>query len=133
MNYAGFGVRFLAWLVDIVVLGLVGFVLGLVAALIFGNTNTASIIINLLSFVIGIYYYVFYQQQTGQTLGKKALKIKVVDASGKTPTKLTFFLREFVGKFLSAIILGIGYLMIIWDSKKQGLHDKIASTYVVKV
>lgn len=46
---------------------------------------------------------------------------------------LLFFLREIIGKFLSAIILGIGYLMVIWNPKKQALHDKIAKTYVVYI
>ncbi|HCB22768.1 TPA: RDD family protein, partial [Candidatus Daviesbacteria bacterium] len=45
----------------------------------------------------------------------------------------TFALREILGKLASGLILGIGYLMVAWDSKKQGLHDKIASTYVVRV
>jgi len=40
---------------------------------------------------------------------------------------------RYIGKVLSGMILGIGYFMIGWDKKKQGLHDKIAQTYVVKV
>ena len=59
--------------------------------------------------------------------------IRVVDAQGKTPNMLTFFLREVVGKLVSGIILGIGYLIVLWDGRKQALHDKIASTYVVRV
>jgi uncharacterized RDD family membrane protein YckC len=46
---------------------------------------------------------------------------------------MTFFLREIIGKIVSSIILFIGYLMILWDGKKQGLHDKIAGTVVIKV
>jgi uncharacterized RDD family membrane protein YckC len=38
-----------------------------------------------------------------------------------------------VGKFLSALILGIGYLMAGFDRNKQGLHDRIAGTYVIKL
>ena len=82
--------------------------------------------------ICSYFYWVVLQHKMGQTLGKKALGIKVVDIEGKTPTYMTFFLREVVGKLISGIILGIGYLMVIWDPNKQGLHDKIASTYVVK-
>ena len=41
--------------------------------------------------------------------------------------------REVLGKFVSSILLGIGYLMVAFDSQKQGLHDKIADTYVIKL
>ncbi len=41
--------------------------------------------------------------------------------------------REILGKFVSSILLGIGYLMVAFDSQKQGLHDKIADTYVIKL
>jgi len=67
----------------------------------------------------------------GQTVGKMAVGIKVVDKEGKTPTLGQAALREIVGKTISAIILYIGFLMIAWDKQKQGLHDKIAETYIV--
>mgnify|MGYP000197082409 CR=1 FL=1 len=46
---------------------------------------------------------------------------------------LTPKLREIVGKFVSGIILGIGYIMAGFDRNKQGLHDRIAGTYVIKL
>ncbi len=95
---------------------------------------TSNPMLSFVSLVIAVVYFVFLQQKMGgQTLGKKALGIKVVDASGKVPSYVTLFLREIIGKLISAIIFGIGYLMVVWDSKKQGLHDKIASTFVIKV
>lgn len=143
MNYVGAGRRFVAALLDTIILGVVSAILGGVLAGVVGvkaagGINTSAIagiatFSNLVSLVLGIAYYVFYQAKMGQTLGKKVMGIKVVDVGGKTPGVLTFFLREIVGKTVSALILFIGYLMIIWDGKKQGLHDKIASTYVIKV
>ena len=50
----------------------------------------------------------------------------------RTP-KWRAVLREVIGKFLSKLILGIGYLLVAVDSRKQGLHDKIADTYVIKI
>ncbi len=130
-QYAGAGARFLAALIDGLILFAIGFVIGLP----FGATEENSInsMVQGLSLLINLGYFVWYQGKTGQTLGKKIMKIKVVDLNGKTPAYFTFFLREFIGKFISAIILGIGYFMILWDKQKQGLHDKIASTVVVKV
>ncbi|MBI2590329.1 MAG: RDD family protein [Candidatus Blackburnbacteria bacterium] len=135
MKYVGFGRRFVAWILDAIILGVVGWIVGLLLGGVLGFQNTATTLVsigNLISLVIWIGYAVFYQASVGQTLGKKVMGIKVVDAQGKTPNMLTFFLREIVGKMVSGIILGIGYLMVLWDSRKQALHDKIASTYVVK-
>lgn len=130
-RYAGFGVRFVAALVDGVLLFIVSFIIGLPVGLVFGDN--ASSVASILGWAISISYYVVYQQKYGQTIGKKAMKIKVVNAEGKTPTMFTFFLREIIGKVISGLILLIGYLMVIWDAKKQALHDKIANTYVVYV
>jgi len=65
--------------------------------------------------------------------GKRLMKIKVIDKeSGEVPGFLKAFLREFVGKFISSIFLSLGYFWAIWDKEKQGWHDKIAGTIVVK-
>ncbi len=130
-RYAGFGIRLVAALIDGILLGIVGYILGFLLGLMFGDNATP--VVSLLGWIISIGYYVVYQEKQGQTIGKKAMKIKVVTFDGKTPTMFIFFLREVIGKFISAIILLIGYFMVIWDARKQGLHDKIASTYVVYV
>ncbi len=62
-----------------------------------------------------------------------ALRIKVIRASGEDVSYGRAFLREVPGKFLSGILLGIGYLMVAFDDQKQGLHDRIADTYVIKL
>ena len=57
--------------------------------------------------------------------------MKIVDIKmGKKPTKLQFVIRYFC-YFLSSIFL-LGFLWIIFDKKKQGLHDKIARTLVIR-
>jgi uncharacterized RDD family membrane protein YckC len=62
-----------------------------------------------------------------------ALRIKVVRTDNSSLTLGRAFYREVIGKFVSGIILGIGYLMIAFDQKKQGLHDRMAETYVVRL
>ena len=62
-----------------------------------------------------------------------ALGIKVIRTSGMDIGYGRAFLREVPGKFLSGILFGIGYLMVAFDEKKQGLHDRIADTYVIKL
>ena len=63
------------------------------------------------------------------TLGKMGVGIKVGNANGQ---RITFVnaLGRYLGKILSTLTLLIGFMMAGWDSKKQALHDKLASTYV---
>ena len=80
-----------------------------------------------------ISYAVFFTGYCGQTPGKMALRIKVIMTDGTDISYGQAALREVVGKFISALLLGIGYLMVAFDSKKQGLHDRLANTYVIKL
>jgi len=62
-----------------------------------------------------------------------AVGIKVVNAQGNRPTLRVAALREVLGKLISTIVLCLGFLWIDRDKQKQGWHDRIAGTYVVKV
>jgi uncharacterized RDD family membrane protein YckC len=62
-----------------------------------------------------------------------ALCIKVIRTDGSPVTYGRAVLREVLGKFISSLLFGIGYLMVIFDNQKQGLHDKMADTYVIKL
>lgn len=63
----------------------------------------------------------------GQTLGKKACGIRVVDESLRPLTPGQAFGRTF-GEIVSGLILCIGYIMVAFDGRKQALHDKMAGT-----
>jgi len=89
-----------------------------------------SMIVTLLSLIIGVAYYVFFIGWKGATPGKMLLKIKVVRPDGQPVGYGQSFLR-YIGYMASSIILGIGYLMAIWDDEKRALHDRIASTRVI--
>src|SRR3990167_10295891 len=135
---AGFFTRLVASLVDGILLGIVQFVVGLIftfgpMTLLRGQNLGFLMFLPVFQFisqlVITMYYYGVYQHNTGQTVGKKVMGIKVVDAvTGQTPSVGKFLLRDIIGKIISAFTFTIGYLMVIWDSKKQALHDKIAGT-----
>lgn len=86
------------------------------------------------AFLLGpLYSWLMTGLNDGRTLGKIAMGTKVVNEDGIAPSLLTAFMREVIGKFISAIVLYLGFIWIIFDSKFQGWHDKIASTYVIKV
>jgi uncharacterized RDD family membrane protein YckC len=77
-------------------------------------------------------YFSLQESSVNQgTLGKRAFKIKVTDTAGNRISFVKASLRYFA-KFISSIILGLGFLMMLRDREHQTLHDKIARTLVVK-
>lgn len=119
--YAGFVVRLAATFIDALVVMLI-------------NIGVAiTVILTMFSWATWwVYSVVMLAQMDGATIGKKLFGIKVVASTPKIGYG-TALLREVVGKFLSSLIFGLGYLWVIWDSEKQGWHDKVASTHVVHV
>ena len=137
---AGFWIRVVATVFDSFLLSIVQFVLTLIITLVVGFVGIAagdnpavSIIVWLFGTTISLGYAVFFTGYCGQTPGKMALRIKVIRTDGNQLTYGRAAKREILGKFVSFILLGIGYLMVAFDNQKQGLHDKIADTYVIKL
>ncbi len=117
VEYMGFWIRLVAAIVDAIVVSLLSFApFGL-----------------LLQLVVPLLYYWLFTGLKGQTPGKMLVGIKVVNAQGDRPGLALAALREILGKLVSAIVFYLGFLWIAWDRQKQGWHDKIADTYVVKV
>ncbi len=143
VQYAGFGSRFLASIIDAVIILTVNFVVGFVIGFILGLAgmssdtsllSTVKFILNMFSYAFSFFYYIYFIGAKGQTPGKMIMKVKVVKASDSSvPGLLSAFLREAIGKFLSSIAVLLGYFWMLWDPKKQTWHDKIAGTIVVKV
>jgi uncharacterized RDD family membrane protein YckC len=74
-------------------------------------------------------YFIFFHWAWGQTLGKMAFRIRVVDLAGG-PLSFGQAVLRHIGSWLSAVILGIGYLLVAFRVDKRGLHDLIARTRV---
>ena len=123
MDYVGFWLRFIACIIDWVFCIIIFWLLGLL----FGGLGMATPIILT---ILGIVYYIGFWVWKGATPGKMILGMEIVNSQGNRIGIGRAILR-YIGYFVSYIIILIGYLMIAWDSKKQGLHDKIAGTYVV--
>jgi len=121
VEYMGFWIRVAAAIIDFLV------ILAVSALFSFRPVGGGFAIL-----VYWLYYWLFTGLK-GQTLGKMAVRIKVVDAAGSVPGLGRAALREVLGKTVSSIAISLGFLWIIWDGQKQGWHDKIANTYVVKV
>lgn len=69
----------------------------------------------------------------GQTPGKFLMKLRVVKADGSTPGFFLMLVREWVGKYLSGFVFGLGWFFILFDKANQGWHDKLVATYVINV
>ena len=130
-EYMGFWIRAAAGLIDIVVIMLVS-VMMFIAIEISSVPLPMDLIAELTAPIVYLVYYVVLTGLRGQTFGKMALGIMVVYERDKPPGILRAAFREIFGKFVSYIVLCLGFLCIGWDEKKQGWHDDIASTCVIR-
>ena len=150
VRYAGFWRRFVAYIIDQMIMGVVALVvflpglallgLGIGAGMMDETEGAIGFVIAaiaayltaiLLIIVLEWLYYALMESSNKQaTLGKMALGIIVTDMDGK---RVTFgrATGRYFGKILSSLIMSIGYLMAAFTEKKQALHDMIASCLVV--
>jgi uncharacterized RDD family membrane protein YckC len=154
--YAGLGRRFVAFLVDFIIILLFDLVAMAVLGLTRGIQNSYFYFVQhvpveqlttegtmgaFLGSVIAAYGVVliiipwlffagFESSRSQATPGKLLMHIVVTDMTGNKPTFARVTLRHFA-KFVSALIIFIGFLMIGFTQKRQGLHDKIASCLVL--
>jgi uncharacterized RDD family membrane protein YckC len=127
LRYAGFWIRVGAYLIDGILIAVVNIIL---AFIIGGGLTSGGLLLNAISVAIGIAYFCGLESSDKQgTFGKQAVGIKVGNANGE---KISFAnaLGRYFAKILSTILLFIGFIMVGWDDRKQGLHDKLADTYV---
>lgn len=82
---------------------------------------------------INIFYLTWFLVNYGQTPGKMICRIRVIQTDGYPNGWKTVLLRETFGKIASCFVLLLGFLWVAFDFRKQGWHDKIAGTYVIKV
>ena len=138
---AGFWMRAVAALVDAAIVFGLQLILGGILAMAGtvtvvgsnGGATETAFIVHFFSYLISFAYYIFFTGYCGQTPGKMALRIKVIRQDGSPIGYGRAAFREVPAKFLSGIIFGIGYLMVIFDEQKRGLHDRMSDTYVIKL
>jgi uncharacterized RDD family membrane protein YckC/Tfp pilus assembly protein PilE len=135
--YAGFWKRFVAFMLDYIILVVLAMTAGGVIGLIYGvgagapTDDAASGLGAIAGFLVWwLYYALMESSPTQATLGKMALGIKVVDREGNAVSFGRATGRT-LAKLLSGLILMIGYLMAGFTSRKQALHDLVAGCLVV--
>jgi len=85
-----------------------------------------------LSVLIDLCYFTLFVGWRGRTPGKMLFRLRIIRVTGEDVGYGRAFVR-WIGQILSVLLLGIGFLMIAFSRKKQGLHDKLAGTYVVRL
>jgi len=86
----------------------------------------------LITAFISMFYFTYFHGTTGQTFGKMIFSLQVIQSTGEKMTLGVAFLR-WVGYIISGMVFYLGFIWIAFDGKKQGWHDKIAGTVVVRV
>ncbi len=124
LEYAGFWIRLGAGVIDLLVL--------VCAAGIIAYFFPAPIIWVTSGIGISIAYLLGFWVWRGQTPGKMAVGVKII-RTDSSPIKWQCALRRFLGYIASLVTLFIGFIWVAFDDRKQGMHDKIADTYVVKL
>jgi uncharacterized RDD family membrane protein YckC len=129
---AGFWARLAAVLIDGIIIGIVPGVLIIAGAA--SNSSGLIAIGWIIGVILGIFYEVYFHGKApGQTIGKKALGIRVIDFNtGGSIGYGRAFLR-LIGRYISGAICYLGYLWMLWDKEKQCWHDKMANDVVVPV
>jgi len=142
VGYGGFWIRVVAYIVDGILLNIVFGVLSVVMGVSlmptrFSNMDSVDALtsmgqLQLVSLVVTWLYFALLESSArGATVGKMIFGLRVVTDQGN---RLSFLhaTGRFFAKFISAIILCIGFIMVAFTDRKRGLHDIIASTLVIK-
>src|SRR5699024_6243921 len=135
-RYAGFWMRFWAYIVAlIIVFSLNGILIRPLKFINEGEAIEAGIwtISGILGTIILYVYFVWMTKWKGQTIGKMIFGLKVIHKEEKPLRWSDLIFREVIGRFFYRVfwIINLLYLVVAFDRKKQGIHDKLADTVVI--
>lgn len=117
------GTRFIALIIDSIIIGVVGSIFG---------ANDQWFLGGIIGFAVNAaYQWYFLTRSNGQTPGKMLLNIRVIKVDG-TPIDGTDAVLRTLGYYINTAVLFLGWLWAFVDSQQQGWHDKLARTYVVR-
>lgn len=140
-QYAGFVTRFVAFLIDIMILSAT-YSISTLVALAIGNffrqdlfalaqqDTMVGIVVGAAIALFPALYYTFFWALIGQTPGKAFMGVRIYTLDGKRLSLRRAFVR-YLSYFLSAALLFAGFFLVLVDNRRQTLHDKIAKTVVV--
>jgi uncharacterized RDD family membrane protein YckC len=137
LTYAGFWIRVVAVLIDSVLLGIIFFIGSrlFVKGIDYGNGNiviTEGQWFWSLWGVISFLYLPVTWAWLGETIGHRMLGMEIRRVEDGQRPGIGQIIVRWIGYYISALIILIGFIIAAFDPRKQGLHDKIANTLVVR-
>jgi uncharacterized RDD family membrane protein YckC len=91
------------------------------------------VVVGYLATALVIFFnYIYFYLRRGQSFGKRFIGVRVVRIDGRPIDYQTAVLRHIVGYPLSLLFFGLGIVWVLWDRRRQGWHDKLAKTVVIK-
>lgn len=133
--FAGFWPRVAASAIDCILIGIIVFP---IVHAIYGPEywSSTELIHGAMDFLltwvlpaIAVIVFWIYKQATP---GKMALGMRIVDAQTGGPPSTAQLIGRYFGYYVSLLGLALGFLWVAWDRRKQGWHDKLAGTVVVR-
>jgi len=136
VEYAGFWRRAAAYLIDAIIWGVVSTIAGIAGGIRSFTENKTAVNIIIIIYVayfilLWLYFAIMESSSRQATVGKMAMGIKVTNMNGGRISFANATGRYFA-RMISAMILYIGFFMIAFTARKQGLHDIMANTLVVQ-
>jgi len=138
-EYAGFWIRVWADIIDTLILAII---IAPLLTLIYGESYWEQPIDKIsikgfydvfLNYILPAVAVICFWTYKSTTPGKMAIKAKIADAKTGEEISVTQAIIRYLGYFISSIPIGLGLFWIAWDSRKQGWHDKIAGTVVIRL
>ncbi|MYL36080.1 RDD family protein [Pontibacillus yanchengensis] len=135
--YAGFFPRFIAYLIDLIVIWSINTIvtrpllnlMNLSEAKLWINLFSAS---NITTSIIFFAYFILLTYFFRATLGKMIMGLSVESLIGSALSTKQVIFRECIGRYISMAFLGLPYLVVLFTKRYQGIHDYFADTSVIK-
>jgi uncharacterized RDD family membrane protein YckC len=135
LEYVGFWARLGASLIDTILMLIVCYPLLIAvygwSSIAHGYASGGALDI-LLNWVFPIVVVIAFWKWKQATPGKMMISARIVDAETGEAPSTGQMIGRYLGYFLSTVVFGLGFLWIAFDRKKQGWHDKLAGTVVVR-
>jgi uncharacterized RDD family membrane protein YckC len=138
-KFAGLGPRYLAYFIDLLIWNLASLILIILyVPLVKDVSSLVAFILYVFSIsmfmsVFTIFTYAFLISRYGGNIGKLLTGLKIVDENFNMVSFKRAFFRSTVGYFVSSVLWGVGYLWISRNPQKQGWHDMMSDTFVIKI
>ena len=136
VRYGGFWIRVVAYIIDAIILGIVGAIIITILGVNISEPNLAQNSryqgAQAFDLIVGFIYFAGLWTVLGGSLGQRILGMRVVDANTGAPIGFGKAALRALGLYISFLVCFIGVIWVAFDARKQGWMDKIGGTVVVR-